>query len=148
MKHGIYNQQLLTISVDGARLTDLADQNAVSVTTEGGVVALTQGADGPSVNRSTKQGGTIVVTLREDSRSLQFLDGLFNRQYAGGGGVSVVVRTGTEIIFELRNAHLSQPGQLQTGGPTMGSFAYTFIGTEMKMSNLSGGMSGLTGGFF
>ena len=132
-----YNQQTISISVDGVKLQDFMDGTPITVTTLGGVVALTEGADGPSVNRSTVQGGTIVVTLRETSRSLEYLRGLFKRQQAGGAGVSVVVKTGAEILVELRNAFISQPGELSTGGPAMGSFPYTFVGTELEMSNLS-----------
>ena len=133
----VYNQQTMSVSVDGVRLMDFADQSPVSITPDGGVVQKTMGSDGPSVNRSTEQGGTLVVNLRETSRSLEFLRGLFKRQQAGGAGVPVVIKTGAEILLELRNAHLSQPGQLTTGGETMGSFPYTFVGTELEFSNLT-----------
>ena len=133
----VYNQQTLSVAVDGVKLLDFADQNPVSLTVDGGVVAKTMGADGPSINRSTVQGATCVVNMRETSRSLKYLRGIFLRQQAGGAGVTVVAKTGAEILFELRNTHLSQPGQLQTGGETMGSFPYTFVATEVEMSNLA-----------
>ena len=118
-----YNQQSLSVVVDGVKLMDFADQTPVSLTVDGGVVSKTMGADGPSINRSTVQGGTLVINMKETSASLEFLQGLFLRQQqAGRPGVSVVVRTGAEILVELRNSHLSQPGQLQTGGKQWGIY--------------------------
>lgn len=106
------------VLVDGERLQDY---KSVGLIKHGGKVTKTMGLDGASINRSSEQGGELVVHMQEDSRSQNFLRGLLERQQASGAGASVVVRNGAEILVELNNAHLSQSN----------CSSYTFTCTEL-----------------
>ena len=136
-----YNQKDLTLTVDGVNIQDMHEGASVVFTYDGGEVDKTQGTDGASINIATNQGATIKFTLRETSKSRQFLSDLRKRQYNGGQGVTVVLRTGADVLEIMTDAYLGNPGELSTGDKKMGGIQYILMSAEHDSSNLSTGDS-------
>lgn len=140
----VYNQKQLTITVDGITMQDFMDGASVIITYDGGEVDKTQGTDGAGINLATNQGMTVQFTLREESRSRAFLKSLRIRQEEGGDGVSVVVRTGVNVMHMMTESYVSQPAALNTGDKKMGGVQYTLMSAREETSNLE---SDITGSF-
>ena len=132
----VYNQKQLTITVDGITMQDYMDGASIILTYDGGEVDKTQGTDGAGINLATNQGMTVQFTLREESRSRAFLKALRLRQEDGGDGVTVVVRTGVNVMHLLTDAFISQPAALNTGDKKMGGVQYTLMSANEETSNL------------
>lgn len=132
----VYNQKSTTITVDGVTMQKFADGASVIVTYDGGEVQKTQGTDGAGVNIATNQGLTLQFSLRENSPSRSFLASLRLRQEEGGDGVTVVVRTGVEVLHMMTEAYISRPAPLNTGDKVQGALQYTIISAEEDTSNL------------
>lgn len=137
MARTVYNQKNLVLTVDGTTVQDFFEGASIVFTYDGGEVDKTQGTDGASINIATNQGATIKFTLRETSRSRQFLADLRKRQYNGGAGVTVVLRTGADVLETMTDAYLGNPGELSTGDKKMGGIQYTMMSAEHDSSNLS-----------
>lgn len=133
----VYNQKNLTLTVDGVTIQDFFEGTSVVYTPDGGEVDKTQGTDGASINIATDQGSTIKFTLRETSRSHQFLADLRARQYNGGPGVTVVLRTGADILHTLTDVYISRAGELSTGDKKQGGIQYTLMSSEDNSSNFA-----------
>lgn len=137
MARTVYNQKNLVLTVDGTTIQDFFEGASIVFTYDGGEVDKTQGTDGASINIATDQGATIKFTLRETSRSRQFLADLRKRQYNGGAGVTVVLRTGADVLETMTDAYIGNPGELSTGDKKMGGIQYTMMSAEHDSSNLS-----------
>lgn len=139
----VYNQKNTTITVDGVTMRDYMDGASIVVTYDGGEVDKTQGTDGAGINLATNQGMTVQFTLRETSRSREFMKSLRLRQENGGAGVTVVVRTGANVMHMMPESYCSQPAALNTGDKKMGGLQYTLMSAEEETSNLSPDISNL-----
>ena len=137
MARSVYNQKNTTLTVDGTTIQDFHEGASIVFTYDGGEVDKTQGTDGAGINLATNQGATVKFTLRETSRSRQFLADLRKRQENGGDGVTVVLRTGADVLETMTGAFIGQPGELSTGDKKMGSIQYTMMSAEHESSNLS-----------
>jgi hypothetical protein len=131
-----YNQQTTSVLIDGVAIQDFFEGASIVFVVDGGEVDKTHGTDGPAVNLATDQGATCKFTLRETSRSRQFLADLRRRQSNGGSGVTVVLLTGAEVVQTMQGAYLSNPGELSTGDKKMGSIQYTLTSPEYGTENL------------
>ena len=138
----VYNQKNLVLTVDGTTIQDFFEGASIVFACDGGEVDKTRGTDGASVNLAADQGATIKFTLRETSRSRQFLADLRKRQYNGGSGVTVVLRTGADVLETMTDAYIGNPGELSTGDRKQGGIRYTMMSAEHESGNLSapGGM--------
>lgn len=125
----VYNQPDVTVTVNGVRIQGFAEGASVTVRPMGGEVQLTEGLDGPGINRATRQGGQIVLNLRESSPGNAIMQALRLQQDAAPVGAIVVVSTGVGAIETLSNALVSLPGDLATGDKKMGARTYTLTGT-------------------
>lgn len=132
-----YNQKNTTLTVDGVTIQDFHEGGSVSFTFDGGEVDKTQGTDGAGINLATNQGATIRFTLRETSRSRQFLNDLRKRQEGGGPGVTVILRTGADVLETMTDAYIGVPGALSTGDKKMGSIQYTMMSAENESGNIA-----------
>lgn len=132
-----YNQKNTTLTVDGVTIQDFFEGATITFTYDGGEVEKTQGTDGASVNIATKQGATVQFTLRETSRSRAFLHALNLRQYNGGSGVTVIFRTGADVLEALVDAYIGNPGELSTGDKKQGGIQYTLTSAENSTEGLS-----------
>ena len=137
MARRLYNQKNTTVTVDGITIQDFFEGASIVITYDGGEVDKTQGTDGASINLATEQGATIKFTLRETSRSRQYLNDLRTRQYNGGSGVTVVLRTGADVLETMTDAYIGNAGELSTGDKKMGGIQYTMMSAEHMSSNLS-----------
>jgi hypothetical protein len=88
------------------------------------------------MNMATHQGTQIQFTLREDSPSREYLFCLHNSQYNGADGVTVIMRSGVDVLETLTNSIVSLPGELSTGDKTQGSLQYTIISPDQNTSNM------------
>lgn len=137
MARRVYNQKNLTLTIDGTTIQDFHEGATCTYTYDGGEVQKTQGTDGGSINIATHQGATLVFTLRETSRSREFLHQLNQRQYQGGEGVTVILRTGADVLETMTEAYIGRPGELSTGDKVQGGIAYTIMSAEDESANLS-----------
>jgi len=137
MARKVYNQKNMTLTVDGTTIQDFHEGATIVFTHDGGEVDKTQGTDGASINMATDQGTTVKFTLRETSRSRQFLGDLKKRQYNGGAGVTVVLRTGSDVLETMTDAYIGNPGELSSGDKKMGGIQFTMMSAESDTSNLS-----------
>jgi hypothetical protein len=133
----LYSQKNLSISINGYTIQDYYEGEAVTVKMEGGEVGRTEGADGCSINLATTQGCTITFTIRETSRSMAMVTGLFLAQYESGIGYTVVIRTGADILITLQNAYIGQNGEISTGGKRMGGRTFTLTSPDSSLENLA-----------
>jgi hypothetical protein len=131
-----YNQQSTSLIIDGVTIQDFFEGSSINFIVDGGEVEKTHGTDGPAINVATDQGATCKFTLRESSRSRQFLADLRRRQISGGPGVTVILTTGVEVREVMIGAFLSNPGELSTGDKKMGSVQYTLTSAEYQPEGL------------
>lgn len=136
MARTLYNQKTITLTIDGTTIQDFHEGVSIVYTLDGGEVDKTQGTDGAAINLATSQGATIKFTLRETSRSRKFLADLRKRQENGGNGVTVVLRTGVEVLETMTEAYIGRPGELSTGDKKMGGIQYTLMSPENETGNL------------
>lgn len=151
MASRLYNQKNLTITIDGITIQDFFEGAVVTYTYDGGEVDKTQGTDGAGINLATNQGATVAFILRETSRSRAYLQAIRLRQENGGPGVTVVVRTGADVLHVLTEAYIGREGELSSGDKKQGGIQYTLMSAEDDTSNLSvaAGIAGqLLGGVF
>lgn len=132
----VYNQKALTVTVDGVTIMDFFEGAPVTYIWDGGEVDKTQGTDGPGINLATNQGSTLQITLRETSRSIGFLQSLRTRQENGGAGVTVVMRTGAQILLTMADAYIGRPGQLSTGDKRQGGIQFTLVSADDTVNNI------------
>lgn len=137
MARAVYNQKNTTLTVDGVTVQDFGEGTSITFTYDGGEVQKTQGTDGAGINIATNQGATVAFTLRETSRSRQFLADIRKRQENGGEGVTVVLRTGADVLETMTGAFIGLPGELATGDKVQGSVQYTMMSAEHETNNLS-----------
>lgn len=140
----VYNQKNTTLTVDGVTIQDFFEGASITFTYDGGEVDKTQGTDGASINMATMQGATISFTLRETSRSRDFLKSLHLRQYNGGGGVTVIFRSGADVIETMTEAYIGNPGEISTGDKKQAGIQYTLTSAEADTDNL--GIASALGG--
>ena len=103
----VYNQKNMSLTIDGVNIQDF------------------------------HEGATLQFTLRETSRSIKFLSDLRLRQENGGAGVTMVARTGADILLTMTEGYISRPGQLSTGDKKQGSMQFTITSADDETANLS-----------
>lgn len=131
----VYSQKQNTLTIDGVTMQDYMDGASIIVTYDGGEVDKTQGTDGAGINIATEQGMTIQFTLREDSRSRAFLESLHRRQEESGG-VTVIFRSGVNVLYSMSQAFIGLPGPLNTGDKKQGGIQYTVMSATCTTDNL------------
>lgn len=131
----VYKQNLVGITVDGVNISGLFSGTSVTYVRDGGEVQKTEGTDGAGINIATDQGATLRFTLRESSASHKFLDSVKRRQANGGDGVTIIVRSGANVLHAMNEAFLSNPGEKATGDKTEGGIEYTAICAEATDSH-------------
>lgn len=142
MATDVYNQASVTITVDGFPITGLHEGTSFTYIRDGGEVQKTQGTDGAAINIATDQGATLRFTLKETSASHSFLSSLKRTQARGGSGVTVVIRTGADVLHLMNNAYVSNPGELASGDKTQAGIEYTIMSADVADSNMIIGAAG------
>lgn len=136
MRH-VYNQKNLVLTVNGVTIQDFFEGAVIVWTMDGGEVQKTQGTDGAGINIATNQGATVQFTLRETSRSRAYLMGLRLLQENGGPGVTVVMRSGADVVMGMTGGYLGREGVLTTGDKTQGGVQWTIMSAEDTVSNIA-----------
>ena len=131
-----YSQAAITVVVDGIPVQGLMEGASLTIGYAGGEVQVTEGTDGPGLNRATRQGGRIVIHLQEGSPDNERFNLLARRQdlFPNGPDTSVAVYSGTERIFILGNSQIGVPGELTTGDKKQAGREYSFVGTVLSES--------------
>ena len=70
------------------------------------------------------------------------------RQENGGAGVTVVARTGADILLTMTEGYISRPGQLSTGDKKQGSMQFTITSAEDETAHLSSSSEQLLSSLF
>ena len=133
----VYNQKNTTLTIDGTTIQDFGEGTSITFTLDGGEVQKTQGTDGAGINIASDQGATLAFTLRENSRSVQFVQDIIVRQRNNGAGVTIVLRTGGDILFTMTDSFIGNPGELATGDKTQGTLQYTAVSASVEANNMS-----------
>ena len=133
MARTVYNQADNTVTIDGIVCEGFAEGESIVWTPLGGEVQVTEGTDGPGLNRATRQGGWIIAHLQEGSPDNERFNLLARRQdlFPNGPDTSVAVYSGTERIFILGNSQIGVPGELTTGDKKQAGREYKFVGTVL-----------------
>lgn len=142
----VYNQKNLTITIDGITVQDYFEGASIVYTLDGGEVDKTQGTDGAGINLATNQGSSIQFTIRETSRSRDFLNALRLRQENGGPGVTVVLRTGADVLHTMTDTYIGREGQLTSGDKKQGGLQYSLMTAEEETSNMAQVAGSVAGG--
>jgi hypothetical protein len=129
MSTTVYNQQSVSVIVGGRIMSDLMEGTSITVTHRGGEVDITEGTDGPGLNRATDQGGQIKFTLKENSADYDYLKNIRNQQaFQSEASGNVVVTTGTRDIITISDYLISLPGERTTGDKKMAGVEFTIVG--------------------
>lgn len=141
----VYNQKNLVLTVNGVTIQDFFEGAVVVWTLDGGEVQKTQGTDGAGINLATNQGATVQFTLRETSRSRAYLVSLRLLQENGGPGVTVIMRSGADVVMGMTGGYIGREGALTTGDKMQGGVQWTIMSADDTISNMTQVVSALTG---
>ena len=112
---------------------------------DGNAAARTQGGDGPSMNLSTAQGGTITVNLLPTSPALGVLYSIRDAQRVNPRMFSIVLMTGVEEVIKGAGCAFGDTPQFQSGGPTMQGRQFVFECLEIQLDTSA--IESVVGGF-
>ena len=126
----IYNQSSVSVFVDGVEQKGLADGDSivVSYSTEYSTVT-PAGAGSPngSLSLASDRSGTITITYRNVSESLEFIRGIKTAQELGTfTPIDIVVAGGSQDFVNAFTCSLQSMGDMTTGGNVHGSRSVIF----------------------
>jgi hypothetical protein len=130
----LYAQQRHIVIVNGIPYTGFADGDFLEVEQKGNAAEVTEGADGPSMNFSVAQGGSITLKLMPTSPLLGALYGLRDAQQSSPSLFSIIVMTGVEEVIRAKGCAFGTLPSLQTGGPKQAARTFLFNCLEIQLS--------------
>jgi len=119
MRINLYAQNRHTLVLDGIPMSDFSDGDFIQIKADGNAASRTQGGDGPGMNISTDQGGSIHISLKPTSPVLGILYELRKQQQNNPRMFSFMVMTGVDEVISAMGCAFGELPQAQTGGPTM-----------------------------
>ena len=129
----LYAQNRHTLIVDGVAIQGFAEGDFLSVKQDGNAAARTQGADGPSMNISSAQGGNITIELQPTSPALGQLYALREQQLREPRMFSIVLVSGVDETINAAGCAFGEQPQFATGGPTMQGRQFSIEALQIKM---------------
>ena len=129
----LYAQNRHTLIVDGVAIQGFAEGDFLSVKQDGNAAARTQGADGPSMNISSAQGGNITIELQPTSPALGQLYALREQQLREPRMFSIVLVSGVDETINAAGCAFGEQPQFSTGGPTMQGRQFSIEALQIKM---------------
>jgi hypothetical protein len=94
-------------------------------------VSVTEGFDQARISFSSGTAGKMTVKLKPTSSDVGFLTRIYNLRTSVPQLVNVTITSGVNEIHTLINAGVNKEGS-NTGGTTMSSRTFTFIGEQLK----------------
>lgn len=143
----LYAQNRHTLVIDGVPIQGFADGDFISVKLNGGAAEITPGADGPSMNLSTEQGGMLTLSLKPTSPAIGTLYALRKQQQQNPRLFSVVLISGVEEIINAGGCAFGELAEFSTGGPTMQPRQFPIAALQINMDEsaveaIDGGLLG------
>lgn len=145
MRINLYAQNRHAVIIDGIPITGFADGDFIEVDLEGNAAEITPGADGPAMNISTAQGGTISISLQPVSPQIGELYALRDAQQKAPRLFTIVVMSGVEEIIRANGVAFAKLSSFSTGGPTQQARRFDFAALEINMD--TSGLEAIAGGF-
>lgn len=142
-----YSQADCSIVANGRLITDFYEgEDSIAVTPDGEQITRTKGLGGAKLSVASYLTGDIVVKLKPTSPECAYFDDIVMRQAQNAFLFDVTVTTGVREVVTLKNCMVNI-GPHNTGGATMQTKEYKFIGSELNLdaSGSSNSLSGLPG---
>lgn len=145
MRINLYAQNRHTVIVDGVPLTGFAEGDYIEVDLDGNAAEISPGGDGPAMNLSTPQGGSISISLQPVSPQIGILYEIRNAQVLSPRLFTIAVMSGVEEIIQASGCAFAKLPAFSTGGPTMQPRKFDFKALQIQMD--TSGLEIIAGGF-
>ena len=126
MRQNLYAQNRHILIVDGQHWTGFADGDYIDFEFHGNAATRTEGGDGPSMNLSSPQGGTVTIGLKVDSPSLGSAYELRDAQRSNPRYINIQLVTGTEEVITASGCMFAKLPASRTGGPVQSPRQFVF----------------------
>lgn len=145
MRKNVYLQVSHSLVIDGVPISNFAEGDWLQIHSEGNAAARTRGGDGPVMNLSVPQGGTINVNLMPTSPALGALLTIRDQQRNNPRLFSITLETGVSEIIAAAGCAFGELPQFATGGPTLQprQFLFECLNIQLDLSDvepIDGGM--------
>ena len=131
----IYNQSSVSVFIDGVEQRDLAEGDSIVVSYSTDYSTLTPagaGSQNGSLSLATDRSGTITITYKNVSESLELVRSLKTAQELGiFTPVDIIVAGGSQDFLNAFKCSLQTMGDMTTGGPVHGNRAVIFNSTRI-----------------
>lgn len=148
MRINLYAQNRHVVIVDGIPLQGYKEGDFIQIKSDGNAASRTHGGDGPSMNLSSDQGGSITFGLNPTSPVIGALYELRNAQKRNPRLFSVQVVTGVEELVCAEGCAWGELPQFSTGGDKQQGrdFVIECLKINMDLSEVLPVAGGLVGG--
>lgn len=133
----LYGQNRHVVIIAGIQVTGFAEGDFMTIKQEGNAASRTKGADGPSMNLSTDQGGIITISLKPTSPALGTVLTLRDAQKANPTLFTIALVTGVEEVISASGCAFGELDEFASGGESMQSRKFNFECSKMTL-DLSG----------
>lgn len=119
MRINLYSQNRHIVIWDGIPLQGFKEGDFIQIKQDGNAATRTHGGDGPSMNLSVSQGGSITLGLNPTSPLIGTLYALRDQQASNPRLFSIQVVTGVEEIISATGCAYGELPSFSTGGDKM-----------------------------
>ncbi len=137
MRSTIYLQNIHTVVVLGVPLSGFAEGDWMEVKVDGNAAERTKGGDGPAMNISTAQGGTITISLLPTSPAIGTLLALRNTQAIRPSLGSISLLTGVRETITAAGCAFGDLDSFATGGEKMSPRKFKFECQKISLDTTS-----------
>lgn len=143
----LYGQNRHLLIVDGVQVTGFKEGDHMQIKKDGNAASRTHGGDGPAMNLSTDQGGTITFGINPTSPAIGTLYKLRDQQKTNPRLFSCQLVTGVEEVIQAAGCAWGELPQFSTGGDKMQGRDFVLECLDIKMDAsaveaIAGGMLG------
>ena len=141
----IYLQARHSLIIDGVPIQGFAEGDWMEIKLEGAAATRTKGGDGPSMNITADQGGSITISLKPTSPALGSLYGLRDAQKINPRFFSIILMSGVGEVVMASGCAMGEPAQIKGGGPAMQAREFPFECLKIGMDTSA--LEAVDGGF-
>jgi hypothetical protein len=145
MRINLYTQNRHAVIVDGVPITGFAEGDFLDVELDGNEAQRSLGADGPSMNLSTPQGGKISLSIFPTSPALGVLYGIRDVQAISPRMFTISLITGVEEVITASGCAFGKLDSFSTGADKMAARKFNFECLQIKLD--TSGVETISGGF-
>lgn len=147
MRISLYSQNRHIVIVDGVPLSGFDEGDFIDVDLKGNAAEITEGGDGPAMNLSVSQGGSVTIGLLPTSPAIGPLYAIRDAQALSPRLFSIIVMSGVEELIRASGCGFGTLPAFSSGGPKMKGRKFLFNALEIKMDTsaveaLAGGLVG------